>query len=123
MIKGENERCLVEALNDAYPNQWVSEYKGINGRKFRFDAANPTLKIAVEIEGGLWITGRHNQPLGMIQDMTKYNLAVLEGWKVLRYTTDTVRKAPWKIIADVRKLCGDEKQTKLPDGTEQVKLS
>ena len=123
-MKGENERCLYEALNDAYPGKWISEHKGIEGRKFRFDCANPSEKIAIEIEGGLWITGRHNHPLGMIHDMEKYNLAVLDGWRVLRYTTDTVRKAPWKIIADVRKLCGvDESQHELClDGLKQTTL-
>ena len=123
-MKGENERCLYEPLYDAYPGKWISEHKGIEGRKFRFDCANPSEKIAIEIEGGLWITGRHNHPLGMIQDMEKYNLAVLEGWKILRYTTDTVRKAPWKIIADVRKLCGvDASQAELClDGLKQTTL-
>lgn len=106
MIKGENERLLYEILNDAYPHQWESEYKGINGRKFRFDCANPEKKIAIEIEGGLWITGRHNRPVGMIQDLEKYNLAVLEGWKILRYTPEMLVKTPWKIIRDIRLLCG-----------------
>lgn len=122
-IKGENERLLHEILNDAYPGQWVSEHKGIEGRKFRFDCANPSKKIAIEIEGAIWTYGRHNHPLGYIQDLEKYNLAVLSGWKVLRYTTDTVRKSPWKIIEAVRLLCGvseDPNQTKLSlDGLKQ----
>ena len=121
-MKGENERCLYEALNEAWPGHWVSEYQGIEGRKFRFDAANPSLKICIEVEGSIWTFGRHNQPMGYIKDLEKYNLATLEGWKILRYTTDTVRKNPQRIIADVRKLCGDEKQTKLPDGLKQVTL-
>jgi len=114
-MKGENERLLYEILNEAYPSQWVNEHKGIEGRKFRFDAANPTLKIAVEIEGGLWITGRHNRPIGMKQDMDKYNLAVLEGWKVLRYSPETLKKTPWKIIKDVRMLCGSN-----PEGQKML---
>ena len=115
MLKNENERLLYEILNEAYPGQWVSEHKGIEGRKYRFDCANPDKKIAIEIEGGLWLQGRHNRPLGMIQDMDKYNAAVVEGWKVLRYSPDTIRKSPWKLIADVRKLCGcvDINQTSL----------
>ena len=125
MLKNENERLLYEILNEAYPGQWVSEHKGIEGRKYRFDCANPDKKIAIEIEGGLWLQGRHNRPLGMIQDMDKYNAAVVEGWKVLRYSPDTIRKFPWKLIADVRKLCGctDEAQTTLClDGYKQAKL-
>ena len=104
-MKGDNERLLYEILNETYPNAWVSEFQGISGRKFRFDAANPKEKVAIEIEGGLWITGRHNRPIGMNQDMEKYNLAVLEGWKVLRYSPETLKRTPWKIIKDVRMLC------------------
>ena len=124
-IKGENERCLYEALNEAYPGKWVSEHKGITGRKFRFDCANPSEKVAIEIEGGIWMGKGHTGGLHYQQDMEKYNLAVLEGWKVLRYTTDTVRKTPWKIIADVRKLCGvqDGNQTMLDlSGLKQTTL-
>lgn len=102
----ENERLLHEILNESYPGQWVSEHKGIPNRKFRFDCANPSQKIAIEIEGGLWIRGRHNRPIGMGQDMEKYNLATLEGWKVLRYSPETLKKRPWMIIKDVRTLCG-----------------
>jgi len=126
LLKGENERLLYEILNEVYPGQWISEHKGIGGRKYRFDCANPALKIAIEIEGGLWLTGRHNRPLGMIQDMEKYNLAVVNGWKVLRYAPETIRKTPWKLIADVRKLCGasDDSQQRLSlDGCKQGTLS
>jgi hypothetical protein len=116
LLKGENERLLYEILNEAYPNQWVSEHKGIEGRKFRFDAANPILKIAIEIEGGLWVTGRHNRPLGMEQDMKKYNAAIVSGWKVLRYSPETLRQRPFELMRDVRMLCGvsdDPAQTSL----------
>lgn len=48
------------------------------------------LKLAVEIEGGTWKYGRHNRPQGYADDCVKYNLAILHGWRVLRYTTDHV---------------------------------
>jgi len=127
-MKGENERYLFEILNEAYPGKWVSEHKGIEGRKFRFDAANPTEKIAIEIEGGIWLgkNGGHTGGLGYQQNMEKYNLAVLEGWKILRYSPQTMKKTPWKIIADVRKLCGvsaDPKQKELNfTGCKQMKI-
>ncbi len=115
-MKGENERLLYEILNDAYPGRWEQEHKGINGRKFRFDCANPQEKIAIEIEGGIWMPkGAHNTGIAMSKDMEKYNLAVLEGWKILRYTPECLRKTPWKIIKDIRILCGasDGNQTLL----------
>lgn len=121
---GINEKYLFEILNEAYPGQWLNEYKGIEGRKFRFDCANPTQKIAIEIEGAIWIQGRHNRPIGMQQDMEKYNLAVLEGWRILRYTPEQMKKTPWKLIKDVRTLCGiDESQKELDlTGYKQTKL-
>jgi hypothetical protein len=117
-MKGENERLLFEVLNEAYPDEWVSEYNGIEGRKFRFDCANPGKKVAIEIEGGIWMGahGGHTSGLGYSQNMEKYNLATIAGWRVLRYSTNDLKKTPWKLIKDVRMLCGvslDENQTTL----------
>ena len=132
-MKGANELYLFTILEEAYPGKWISEHRGIEAkgidkkgreytRKFRFDCACPSEKIAIEIEGAIWTHGRHNRPVGMQQDMEKYNLATLEGWRILRYTPEQLMKAPGKILADIRKLCGDEKQTKLPNGTNQKTL-
>jgi very-short-patch-repair endonuclease len=60
-------------------------------RKWRFDLAWKGPKIAVEIEGGIWINGRHNRGSGFEKDMEKYNTAQLLGWTVLRYSTGQVR--------------------------------
>jgi very-short-patch-repair endonuclease len=54
------------------------------GRRWRFDLAWPDRKLAVEVEGGTWVAGRHSRGAGMESDMEKYNLAALDGWKVLR---------------------------------------
>lgn len=61
-------------------------------RKWRFDAALVDQKIAVEIEGGIWIKGRHSRGAGMQADMEKYNEAVCMGWRVLRYSTGQVKQ-------------------------------
>jgi very-short-patch-repair endonuclease len=102
----KNEALLLGLLNDAFPRQWKSEYKGIEGRKFRFDAANPSAQIAVEIEGAIWMgnKGGHTTGIGYTKDMEKYNLATLEGWRILRYSPAILKKTPEKIIEDVRKL-------------------
>jgi very-short-patch-repair endonuclease len=61
------------------------EYRFDPERRWRFDFAWPSLKIAVEIEGGVWIRGRHVRPVGYLGDLEKYNRAVVLGWRVLRY--------------------------------------
>lgn len=63
-------------------------------RKFRFDWAIPSEKIAIEYEG---LFGKmcqfckmtksgHLTVQGYDKDCIKYNLAAIEGWRVLRYT-------------------------------------
>lgn len=61
------------------------EYRFDSERRWRFDFAWPSLKIAVEVEGGVWIRGRHVRPVGYLADLEKYNRAVVLGWRVLRY--------------------------------------
>lgn len=57
-------------------------------RLWRFDYAIPSLKIAIEVEGGVWTQGRHIRPMGYINDLEKYNRATAMGWKVLRFVPD-----------------------------------
>jgi len=53
-------------------------------RKWRFDYAWPNQKVALEVEGGVWIQGRHTRGSGFVKDMEKYNAAAMLGWRVLR---------------------------------------
>jgi very-short-patch-repair endonuclease len=71
----------------------VKEHKFDSKRKFRFDFAWIDCKLAVEIEGGVWIAGRHTRGSGFVKDMEKYNLAVKNGWKVLRFVPQDLKKA------------------------------
>ena len=69
--------------------EYVREYLFDNDgkRKFRFDVAIVSKKIAIEYEGifGDEKSG-HTTAKGYIKDCTKYNLAAIQGWRVLRYT-------------------------------------
>jgi len=56
-------------------------------RKWRFDYAWPAAKIALEVEGGVWTTGRHTRGLGFERDCEKYAAAVLGGWRLFRAST------------------------------------
>lgn len=66
------------------------EYKFLKDRLFRFDFAWPDKKIAVEVEGGVWNHGRHTRGEGFERDCEKYNLAVVNGWWVLRFTSGMI---------------------------------
>jgi very-short-patch-repair endonuclease len=60
-------------------------------RRWRFDLAWPSRALAVEVDGGQWVTSRHRTGLGYERDCEKLNAAVLLGWRVLRVTTNMVR--------------------------------
>ena len=85
----ERARLLIIAAGFPEP---VKEFKFHPKRRWRFDLAWPELKLAIEIEGGVWIRGRHVRGRGFKEDCEKYNAAVLLGWKVLRYTPDMFDK-------------------------------
>ena len=79
----------------------VLEYEFHKKRKWRFDFAWPDLMLALEIDGGTWIEGRHNQKVGFVNDLEKFNEANLLGWCVLRVTSDWVKSA--KIYTLIRR--------------------
>lgn len=70
------------------------QYKFLADRKFAFDFAWPAHNgLALEVEGGIWRKGggAHSHPTNILRDIEKHNLAVLAGWRVLRFTTDQVK--------------------------------
>jgi len=60
-------------------------------RKWCFDYAWPDLHIAVEIEGAVWVHGRHTRGSGFTQDMEKYNEAGKLGYRVFRFTPQQLK--------------------------------
>jgi hypothetical protein len=68
----------------------VAEYRFHPERRWRFDLAWPEYRLALEIEGGLWVGGRHNSPQGFFRDLEKYNAAAVLGWRILRVTPKAV---------------------------------
>lgn len=66
-------------------NGWIYEYKFDSLRRFQFDYANLRLKIAIEMEGGIYTGTGHTKIGRYLSDMEKYNMAQLKGWLVLRY--------------------------------------
>lgn len=81
-----------------------SEYQFANPRRWRFDFAHVYSKTAIELEGGVWAGGRHTRGAGFIGDCEKYNVAVMEGWAVLRFTSDMLEKDPHGAVNQINEL-------------------
>ena len=61
-----------------------AEYVFAPPRRWRFDFAWPEMGFAVEIDGGLFVAGRHSRGAGIIADAEKYEAALMRGWRVYR---------------------------------------
>ena len=80
------EEQLAYFLTAAGVAAFEREYRFAPPRRWRFDFAWTEIRLALEIEGGTWVTGRHNRPAGFAKDLEKYNTATLMGWRLLRVT-------------------------------------
>lgn len=87
----ELEDWFARQLQGAGLPSPVREHVFAAPRKFRFDFAYPDLRIAVEIEGGVFVGGRHTRGKGFEVDLQKYNIAQLLGWSVLRFSHSFIK--------------------------------
>lgn len=80
----------------------LTEHKFHVTRRWRFDYAWPDYQVALEVEGGVWVGGRHTSGAGFVKDMEKYNEAACMGWRIIRcqprqlctmQTVETLRRA------------------------------
>lgn len=83
---------LAAQLRIANMPGWVRELRFHPVRKWRFDLAHAAIKLAVEVEGGVFVGGRHTRGKSFEADCEKYAEALILGWDVLRVTTDQVRR-------------------------------
>lgn len=82
-------RMFFEALDRAGIERPEWEYEFHPHRRWRFDYAWPNAgRLALEVDGGLFVNGRHNRGEAMIATMEKMNTAASEGWRVLYTTPD-----------------------------------
>ncbi|WDF45266.1 hypothetical protein PQ459_10195 [Chryseobacterium sp. KACC 21268] len=84
---GQYKLHIIDILKRSGLN-FESEVKFDEVREFRFDWAIPSLKLAIEYEGIFSEKSGHTTLSGYSKDVIKYNLATLNGWKLLRYTAD-----------------------------------
>ena len=85
-MTSEGEMALLWQCKAARLPEPVTEYRFAPPRRWRFDAAWPAHKVAIEVDGGTWIGGRHSTGSGYERDAEKLNEAALLAWIVLRVT-------------------------------------
>jgi len=83
------------AFADQYERPLI-EYFIVPNRKFRADFAFPEAMLMIEVDGGQWLAngGRHNRD----SDREKLNLAAVNGWRVMRFSTQQLENDPESCI-------------------------
>lgn len=67
------------------------EYRFDPKRRWRADFAHLRTRCLIEVEGGIWVNGRHNRAAGFNADLEKYLEASLAGWRVFRLGPDQIQ--------------------------------
>ena len=98
------ERTFDAQIQQAGLPEPTPELRFHDTRRWRFDDAWPDFMLAVEIEGGTRGKSRHTSGDGFESDCEKYNAAALAGWRVLRYTADSVND--WSAAKQVKGALG-----------------
>lgn len=103
MVKAKKYPCKdfsTKMYEKLFGGEWWAEWYFYEGRKWRFDYALPELKIAIEIDGGVFTGGRHSGGIGQLRDMEKMNAAASDGWLVFHFIPED------KFSLEMRELVG-----------------
>jgi len=89
------------------------EYTFHPERGWRFDLAWPALRVAVEVEGGLYLPGggRHNRGKGYENDCEKYSEASILGWVLVRVTYKMIRHGKALALIEKAVRCRQSKES------------
>ena len=87
----ELKKWFADCITDKTGVPYEMEYRfAAPERQWRSDIAFPTVKVAIEIDGGTWAYGRHNRASSVLSDMEKGNGYASRGWIVFH--------CPWEWI-------------------------
>lgn len=78
----------------------IPEYCFDEKRRWRIDYAWPGIRLALEVEGGVWSNGRHTRGSGFLGDLEKYNSLTEHGWYLLRYQPNKIDYLQVKKVID-----------------------
>lgn len=71
-----------------------AEHRFAAPRRWRFDWAWPAQKVALEVQGGLFVQGRHARGAALLKEHEKLNEAAALGWRVLFTTPKDLETCP-----------------------------
>lgn len=103
-----NAKVLKALILEDFKMNCILEYKFHDTRKWRIDIFIPDLKVAIELEGGVYTHGRHTRPKGFLADIEKYNKISILGLKLLRYAH--VEHTYNDILKDLKELIDNGKE-------------
>ena len=114
-IPGPNSRALMARV-ERFQMLWKlakgpdleREYRFDAKRRWRADFAHLEARCLIEVEGGIWVNGRHNRAAGFNADLEKYLGAGLAGWRVFRLGPDQIT------VENVERLVGMVKTIMVP---------
>ncbi|HEV2521055.1 MAG TPA: hypothetical protein VGT24_01630 [Candidatus Acidoferrales bacterium] len=88
-------RLHINEMFRRYNFALAEEYRFDPLRKWRFDFALwvQGKSLGVEIDGGIWTSGRHTRGRGYQADLDKLNAATAAGWQIFRFSVDDVLHA------------------------------
>jgi hypothetical protein len=84
-------RPTIEALckADKLPAP-VCEYRFAPPRRWRFDFAWLESRVALEVQGGVFVHGRHSRGAALLKEHEKLSTAAAMGWRVVFCTPSTL---------------------------------
>jgi hypothetical protein len=85
----------------------VFEFRFASPRRWRFDVAWPLLPrpVALEVQGGLFVRGRHVRGAALLKEHEKLNAAARYGYRVLFCTPKTITDAWPSVVEAIRQEC------------------
>lgn len=87
----KNEATLVlEKHLEELGLRFIRECQFYTVRKWRSDFYILAHRVLIEIEGGVWVNGRHIRGTGYLADLEKYNTASMMGYRLLRFSIQQV---------------------------------
>ncbi len=79
----------------------VTEFRFAPPRRWRMDYCWKAQFVGLEVDGAVWVAGRHTRGSGWIKDTEKLNAAAIAGYRMLRCTPKQLHDL--QFIATIRK--------------------